>query len=160
MADRNMYIVQGTEFRRVIEALREANDSMLPRIRSALREAVKPVVADVRMAATALPARGIKHTGLRARVAKGVGVKASVGRNPGLKITTSMVDPGEAMLPRGLDSGDKGWRHPVFGNTDNWVQQRGGSWFRETIGDDQDIILRHIVDVIVSARDRIDAAGA
>lgn len=31
-------------------------------------------------------------------------------------------------MPRKFDSGDK-WRHPVMGNTEVWVDQRGKSWF-------------------------------
>jgi hypothetical protein len=70
-----------------------------------------------------------------------------------------MADPTEAALPRGMDNGTRGWRHPVFGNRDNWVHQRGGSWFREPIASNHDQVERKLTDVLEDAARAIDAVS-
>lgn len=75
-----------------------------------------------------------------------------------MRFITKMDDPQEAELPRGEDSGERGWRHPVFGH-DVWVHQRGGSWFRETIADQRPDIERRLQDVLDQAAQQIQDAG-
>jgi hypothetical protein len=154
----NVWVEAGPEFTRVANALRDMDTKAPSRFRAALKKAATPIVQDVRAAALALPARKGKHTGLRTRLAKGVGVQAGVGKSARMRIVTKMP-AGEEALPRGEDSGAQGWRHPVFGNTDNWVNQAGGSWFRETIADDQDFLEERVNQVLQDARDQIAAAG-
>ncbi|MFG3137705.1 hypothetical protein ACGFZA_16020 [Streptomyces sp. NPDC048211] len=139
--------------------MRETDPAMPGNLRDALRKAADPIANDTRRAALALPARGRKHTGLRGRVAAGVSVQPSTTTDIGVRFTTSMADPQEAELPRGLDNGVRGWRHPVFGNSNNWVQQRGGSWFRSTIADDGPQVERALTDVLEQAAASIAAAG-
>lgn len=153
------FIVAGPEFHRVAAQLREIDPAMPGKFRAAMRKAATPILRDVRVAALSLPARGVKHTGLRARLAKGVGVQVGVGNSARMRITTRMDDPTEAALPRGEDNGIRGWRHPVFGNTDNWVHQPGGSWFRETIADDRDLIEQRLQDVLDEAANTVAHAG-
>jgi hypothetical protein len=160
VAERAGYrIVSGPEFTRVANELRAVDASFPGKLRAALRRAATPIVADVRMAALSLPARGRRHTGLRARLAKGVGVQAGVGNNARMRFVTKVDNPQEAELPRGEDSGERGWRHPVFGNQNNWVHQRGGSWFRETIADDRSFLDDRIQGVLDDAVQQIDRAG-
>lgn len=154
-----IFIAFGPEFRMVADALREIDTTFPTRLRSAMRKTATPVMRDVRMAALSLPARHSKHTGLRARLAKGVGVQIGVGANARMRFTTRMDSPDEAALPRGTDSGERGWRHPVYGNTNNWVHQRGGSWFRETISEDRSMIERNLNDVLQEARDTVARSG-
>lgn len=123
---------------------------------NALQNAVGPIIADVQRAAMSLPARGTKHTGLRGRLAAGVRAQTN-GQH--VRITSSMADPSEAALPRGMDNGTRGWRHPVFGNRNVWVQQRGGSWFRGPIAGNHDQVERRLNDVLEEAARRIDAVS-
>lgn len=153
------YVEMGPEFQRVANALREIDAKGPSRMRAKMKQAATPIVADVRAAALSLPARGVKHTGLRARLAKSVSVQASVGNNARVRFVTRMNNPSEAMLPRGEDSGNTGWRHPVYGNQDNWVHQRGGSWFRETIEDDGDLVERRLTDVLEEFAQQVADAG-
>jgi hypothetical protein len=72
-----------------------------------------------------------RGAGLRETVAAGVRLQTTA---KGVKIiaTSDRLPESQKSLPRHLDS-DKGWRHPVFGDTNKWVHQRGGPWFAATI---------------------------
>lgn len=147
----------GEEFARVGRALREVDAELPGQLRKDLRTAARPLVAMVKEKVRSLPTHGIRHTGLRRRVAAGVGIR--VGLRTGVTITTSMQKPSEAIIPRGMDSRN-GWRHPVFGNRDNWVQQRtGGSWFREPLASRHDEIERSLHHILEEAANTIDRAG-
>lgn len=102
------------------------------------------------------PVHGTRHTGLRDRVAKGVGLQDIPD---GYRVTTSMADPSEAAIPRGMDR--HGWRHPVFGDKSNWVVEgmTDFSWFMDTMKEGEDLVgsgLKHELD---NAAQRIDNAG-
>lgn len=96
-----------------------------------------------------------RSTGLRRRIARGVGVH----RLPdgGYRITTSMTDQDEAIIPRGFDSPAKGFRHPVFGNKNNWVRQMPATgWFRDTVDDAAQILPDKLEDILEFAADWVD----
>lgn len=72
---------------------------------------------------------------------RGAGLRESVAAATKLQITakgvrfvvsSAQLPEGQQSLPRHLDSA-KGWRHPVFGNREVWVAERGGPWFAETL---------------------------
>lgn len=159
MADNTrLYINVGEEFRTVAAALRAIDRTLPTKLRKKLQAAAKPLATAAKAKVKALPRTGRQHTGLYARVARGVKVQSSLSRNPRVRVVTSMADPREAAIPRGLDT-VRGWRHPVFGDRDNWVQQRGYSWFIETMQDGQPDIQRALVEVLDEARDLIVQAG-
>jgi len=58
-----------------------------------------------------------------------------------------------------MDNGPAGFRHPVYGNRDVWVQQRGGSWFKEPIAEEGDFIERKLTDVLEDMAENIASAG-
>lgn len=71
-----------------------------------------------------------RSTGLRERVANSLALEL---KSTGKARVRFVARPGkmpddERNMPRNLDK-PKGWRHPVFGNTEMWVAQQGGSWF-------------------------------
>jgi hypothetical protein len=118
----------------------------------------KPVVADVRSVVTSLQVKSSHGGGGGQRRAHAVGrtsterAKASAARRKtGLRRTIAgatkleitargvriivrkdALPPSQQSLPRHLDS-VQGWRHPVFGNREAWVTQRGATWFASTI---------------------------
>lgn len=147
-------VVHGPEWQATADALRDVDDTLAERFKTALEEAARATLAELRRAALDLPARKLKHTGLRARIAGGVGMKTTV---KGIRFTTEMP-PGQEELPRGEDNGVRGWRHPVYGNSNVWVNQRGGSWFKSTIADDRPRFERSFNDVLNEAVDQIAAA--
>lgn len=154
-----VFIAFGPEFRAVADALREIDSTFPQKLRQEMRKTATPIIRDVRMAALSLPARKAKHTGLRERLAASVSVQIGVAGNARMRFVTKMDDPEEAELPRGEDSGERGWRHPVYGHQDRWVHQRGGSWFRETIADDRDLIERKLSEVLSNAQEIVSRAG-
>jgi|SRR5688500_16877414 len=151
-------IIHGEEFRRVVLALK-AQDKTIPRkIRRALRLKSNDAITKVRERVLAIPVKGEESTGLRRRVARGVRLRLNRSLSSA-RIITMMDDPEEAALPRGLDT-PSGWRHPVFGNRDNWVRQTtGGEWFREEIAEQRPEFARAFGEVLDEARDMIDLAG-
>jgi hypothetical protein len=71
----------------------------------------------------------------------GVGVRVDGGRLPADQRT----------LPRNLDD-PKGWRHPLFGDRDHWVQQTGRPYFAVTMD-------RHRDKYQKAVRDAMDAVA-
>jgi hypothetical protein len=123
---------------------------------NALEDAMGPIIAKVRREALALPSHGPKHTGLRNRLA--AGVRAQTQRQS-VRIVATAAEPDERGLPRGMDNGPRGFRHPVYGNRDVWVQQRGGSWFREPIAEEGPAIERQLTEVLEDMAERIANSG-
>lgn len=146
----------GPEWRTVRAALNREESAATRKLRRGLEDAAGPIIAKVQREAMALPARGVKHTGLRGRLAAGVRLQVSPSA---VRIVATAVDPTERALPRGMDNGPKGWRHPVYGNRDVWVQQRGGSWFREPIADEGGSVERKLTNVLEQMADNIANAG-
>jgi hypothetical protein len=84
--------------------------------------------ADVRAAA----ARAAKRsTSLRETVAKATRQQITA-KGVRIIVDSKKLPESQQSLPRHLDS-EKGWRHPVFGNRNNWVSQKGGPYFASTI---------------------------
>lgn len=156
MAGASVHVTMGSEWRAVRDELQREDRRARERLGAELRNAMAPVVADVRSQALALRSNGSKHTGMRTRLAAGVRAEAN-GNN--VRVVAASPGPGMDALPRGFDNGPKGWRHPVFGNRDVWVQQRGGSWFRDPIAKHHDPIERDLTNVLEGMAHRIAAAG-
>lgn len=150
-------VVSGAEFRRVVIALREVDDTLPAKFRRAVRDAAKPLMAKAKEEVLTLPTVGRQHSGLRKRVARGVRARMNRGTSV-IRISTSMPDKTEAMLPRGLDR-EKGWRHPVFGDDNHWVQQRGYSWFIDTMKDGREPLQKDLTDVLDEAANVVKRAG-
>ncbi len=153
-----VHIVSGPEFRNAAAALRAVDTQLPTQLRTRMRQAIQPAVARAKEKVRSLPVSGqAGTTGLRRRVAAGTRIQASTGRNARLRVITSMADPDEAVIPRGLDSA-AGWRHPVFGNQDVWVTQRPQrtGWFTETLADGRDEVQRGLEDALEWAAEFVD----
>lgn len=73
--------------------------------------------------------------GLRASTARGIKSKVAYsGRKLGARITVdaSGLPQSQRKLPRYLNR-PRGWRHPVFGDYENWVSQAGEPYFDDPI---------------------------
>ena len=155
---RAMFTVStGPEWRRVALALDAEDKALGDRFRAQLRDASDVLARRAQQEVMNIAVHTGQHSGLRARVAKGVGTKLTAG---GVIITSSMNRKDETNIPAYLDM-QKGWRHPVYGNRHEWVsQQTGGSWFRETIADGEQMVERRLMDVFEDAARTIAAASA
>lgn len=152
-----VWVEMGPEWRTVRAALEREGSSASRKLTDAIEDAAGPIIAKVQQAALSLPAHGAKHTGLRGRLAAGVRAQPTAGKS--VRIVATAVDPTETGLPRGMDNGPRGFRHPVYGNRDVWVQQRGGSWFKEPIAEEGDMIERRLTNVLEQMADNIANAG-
>lgn len=131
--------------------LKEAGDKGLKKeLGKGLKKAAKPAVAKVQAAVRALDVRGTRGGGKAARLrhkakARGKGrLRETIARATIAEVKTTgtarvtirtrarNLPPDQRRLPRYLDR-EKGWRHPVFGNREVWVSQRGGPYFSVTL---------------------------
>lgn len=151
-------VIPGKEWTRVANELRAIQATFPTQLRKELRDAAKPLVDEAKAEAKNLSTGNKGSTGLRKRVAAGVRAKAGVGENAYLRIVTSMQDSREAAIPRGFDM-PRGWKHPVFGMRDTWVQQSGSTWFRETMARGQKPLEERLKKVMDEAVAKIAALG-
>lgn len=128
--------VSADDLRDIATALKyEENGSRLRRqLAKELREAVAPAVADAKGRLMSMGSSGRARHGepLRRAVASRMQVQARLtGKAAGVKVRArkSGMPRGFANAPKRLNR-DGGWRHPVFGNRNVWVEQRGApGWF-------------------------------
>lgn len=122
-----------------------------------IQSEVRPAVADVKRAILAIKVKGTKGHGSRRRelsfavrfpkkrAPKSFGLRATVartiqsrvkysGNSVGVRVRSDpFVMPNkQRRLPAHLNN-PKGWRHPVWGNRENWVRQTGEPWFDVTL---------------------------
>jgi hypothetical protein len=115
----------------VIAELRKMADGGVADIVSReLTAAARPFAPQVRAAILNIPVKGLKpwppqEPGLRLRIARCVVAWSRAGGGViqvGVKVDPSRMPSGQYSLPLGMD-GRKRWRHPVFGDRENWVTQ-------------------------------------
>jgi hypothetical protein len=129
-------ITGGEQLKVLAAQLKEAGPALQRELRRNFRDAAEPVIGDVQQSILLMPSH---HAGtLRAEIARTVTVSTSLtGDGIAVRITSagSRMPPGKESLPFHADSA-KGWRHPVFGHEDRWVQQYGKpEWFERPIAD-------------------------
>lgn len=163
-------VYSGSEIRRTADRLRQVDKKLPARLRKELRKAAVPAMKRAKAEARALKVEGVRggtsrhpHRArqLRRAVARGVRIQASTGgkRGAGLRIVTTMPTSKEAMLPRGLDRGGKGFRHPLFGDRGTWVVQPGGSWFRRPVAQEMPEVRARVERVLQETAVWIAEAG-
>jgi len=134
------------DFRALAANLRRAGNGQLQlALRRNLRAAAQPVLGELRTAVQAVTVSssrgGTAHPDysrqLRSRIAKALRISVAYR---GVRFNVqgqAMGDPKYgAVLAKYMDStlpGYQKWRHPVFGNTEVWEEQRGQPWFFVTI---------------------------
>ena len=152
-------VIAGPEWERVIAAL-SREDYLLPiALRDQIEEDAEKLANVARGRVLGLPTpANAGHTGLRAKVAAGVHVERQ--GTGGVRVQTSMPTRSEGIIPRGLDR-PKGWRHPLFGDKNNWFSNPGYDWFLSTFQGAEKPIEADLKHVLERAASRIaDAGGA
>lgn len=145
------------EFRELAAKFKRASNGKVVRaaLTKRMRAEAKPIVGDLQKAILGVDSKGVggggtkrraaSHAvrakrpraydhGLRASIARGVKSRVKYsGFSVGLRlyVDVSRLPNKQRKLPFYIDS-PAGWRHPVFGNRDNWVQQFGQPWFYVT----------------------------
>jgi hypothetical protein len=144
----DVQIKGANKLREMAIQLRLADKQVLGReLNKAIKDAATPTLKDIRDSAESLKTTGVrkpgaKHPftkvmppkGLRHKVAESVEAQVSVfAENPRVRFRTGKGLPPElANMPRNLDSPGT-FRHPVMGNREVWVSQRGDPWFWKPI---------------------------
>ncbi|WP_305781493.1 hypothetical protein [Nocardia nova] len=146
----NLYRAIGTENRALPRSFKKA---MMTQAKVAAKAAGAKVLEEP------TPANA-GHTGLRKNIQRGVGVEDKGAADAvNIRITTAMPEEDEAIIPRGMD-GFRGWRHPVFGNRNNWVRQSGHfSWFMDTMQGIKEPLEQQLQQAMEDAAERIDKAA-
>lgn len=127
----------GDDLRRVSRELRRMDSPEIKkRFRKELRAAARPLVPKVRTAIRALPSsRSYSADGLRGQLSKATRLEIkTAGKKAGvaLRVDGRKMPAHMKSLPAMVE-GTKRWRHPVYGNRENWVNQRGEPYFYKTV---------------------------
>lgn len=128
----------GKDLAQISRQLRStANGKVLRREMSKnLRIAAAPLVPAVRASIGKIPVTGGDTSGLRARLQKATRLSViTAGKNASVSV---LVDPkrmpsGQKALPAYMEGTKNKWRHPVFGNEDNWVAQKAHPYFYKVV---------------------------
>lgn len=168
-------------YRQLAKDLRKAGKTDLrKKLRKQIADAGRPVLDDVKAAVREVPvtsrgggsAQRLKYnvgraTTARAKASAGrrvAGLRATIARATKLQVTargvrfvvqSSQLPEDQRTLPRHLDS-ERGWRHPVFGDRDVWVTQKGRPYFAVTIKKQAPAFRRAIVTAMEQIRQELE----
>jgi hypothetical protein len=124
-----------------------------------LRQALKPAQDAVRQEINSMSSHGGSHgLALRRTVARKVGMSTKLsGRSAAVKLIAKKTPDlrGFRNAPKRLNS-KKGWRHPAFGDREDWVQQMGKpDWFDGPIRARRGEFRKAVAAVLDDMADRI-----
>lgn len=127
----------GDDLRRISRELRRMDSPEIKkRFRKELRAAARPLVPKVRTAIRAVPSsRSYSADGLRGQLSKATRLEIkTAGREAGvaLRVDGRKMPSHMKSLPAMVE-GKKRWRHPVYGNRENWVNQSNKPYFYKTV---------------------------
>lgn len=137
MAD---YFIDSTDIKNLAKVLRAVSPDLAKKMRRNVREAARPVIADMRseIGGNAMTAYGRgAHAydgpsgagGITAKMQRNIRVQVSGGR-----VRIYVPAAGSiGKIAASIDAGQS-WRHPVMGNRKAWVSQTGSAtgWFSDT----------------------------
>lgn len=127
-----------------------------------IRQALQPAVAEAKSAILSMPSiGGLPSEGgepLRASIARQIKAEARLsGKKAGARVKAK-----KRGMPRGFENAPKrtnrqaGWRHPVYGNPDNWVHQVGRpGWFDDTMRHQRPAMRRAVIRAMADSAERI-----
>jgi guanyl-specific ribonuclease Sa len=98
-----------------------------------------------------------KAASLREQIAAASGSSVSASDKKvalAFKVRAGNLPPSQRKLPRRWDK-PGGWRHPVFGNRDVWVPQKGHPYFRTTITQNRGQVTTAVVTAMTVAAEKI-----
>lgn len=143
-------VIDSGEFSRLIKSIRAFDKDLATRTRAQLRAAAKPAVAEVQQILRAPTGHPTSRTNLRATLAKGTKLSIRTGKTAGVAITTSgskLPNPRLAKLYN-----RPSWRHPVFGDREVWVTQKGRPYFG--------VVYKHRTALAEAMQRALDGAAA
>jgi hypothetical protein len=127
----------GGDLRRVSRELRRMDSpEVKKRFRKELRAAAAPLVPRVRSSIRSIPSsRGYSPDGLRGSMARATRLEVkTVGKQAGVAIRVDgRKMPSHMKSLPAMVEGKKRWRHPVYGNRENWVTQTPHPYFYSSL---------------------------
>jgi hypothetical protein len=138
MPGRDIEIVGGAQLERIAKALREVDPMLRRELVHDLRALGNRYVPKVRAAIDQIPAKhaGSRHPSLRAAMKAATRVQIrTLGPQTGMVIRVDgrKMPEGMRSLPKYME-GIKPWRHPVFGDRKDWVEESSHPYFFKTVG--------------------------
>lgn len=143
----DLRIKGANDLRHMADLLRKAHREDLGRgLVKAMKRAAEPTLEDLRAAARGIHTTGVRKPGAKhpfVRVMPAKGTRAKIAESITARVSLFAEDPrvqfrtgrglpeGLRSMPRRFDEAE--FRHPVMGNRDVWVSQRGDPWFWEPI---------------------------
>lgn len=151
--------IDGPDFARLMNALKDADKQAATRIRRELRDEGKKAAEDVKREVMKPPPNDAPGSvGTRAGIASGIKAEVKTGKSrQGVRISASSKGlPPERKRMLRLYNKEKGWRHPVFAQTKKaggwrgwlgarekvWVHQQGRPYFGKVIEKHRDDMTR------------------
>jgi hypothetical protein len=129
-----------------------------------LREALEPMRGDAKSNLMAISSAGLSSGGsLRQAVANQMKAESRLsGRSAGARLRVRRKG-----MPRGFDGAGKalnqpkGWRHPVYGNRQVWVNQVAtpSQWFSKATGSGKDKARKKALEAMENMAKRIAKRG-
>ncbi|MER6534681.1 hypothetical protein ABT215_12900 [Streptomyces sp900105755] len=133
----SIFVRDSGDLRRIGRELRRMDDKELKkRFRKELRAAAAPLVPKVRASIRSIPSsRGYSPDGLRGALSRATRLQVkTAGRQAGVAIRVDgRKMPAHMKSLPSMVEGKKRWRHPVFGNRENWVTQGAEPYFYHVV---------------------------
>lgn len=144
------FTVRGADdFYRLSKALKAAGKTELRKeLHKGLRRAARPLIPKARAEARArLPKRG----GLAEQIAKEPArIQVRTGKDPGIRVVVGKKRGGARAANQGVI------RHPVFGDREQWVDQRvKPGWFDEPMNDAAPSIRRDLLRAMEDTAEQV-----
>lgn len=157
------------DLKRLNKQLRQQADGrqLGKELSAGLRDVLRPLVPIVRAAYLAAPGykgrKGRSRRGqpdLRKLLAKSVRVEVRrSGKQAGarLRVDGRRMPDGMKAIPGYWEGTRPRWRHPTFGNRDNWVAQQGHPVFDRTVEPHRHDADRAVAEVLERTRRKLEA---
>lgn len=163
--------IKAEELRQLLQQMRRLENAkeLKKELTGAMRAAGKPMLKSVRAAVLATPSsRSVRKKKnhvqgeLRHSIARAAKLQVRAGaRGAGvvIRIDPRKMPPGKNNLPGYLDGRPpfERWRHPVYGNTSNFVTQRPHPYFLKAIEPHQGQAMRQVADALDKVRRQLEA---
>jgi hypothetical protein len=165
--------INDKEFVAFYKAVAKVDPELKKALRKTMTALAKPIVADVKAAELSIPAQGGQAAGTRKKKGETLGLRASLanatksdinatGRGAVVHIRVSsskfMAASGRPRsIPYYMEGRRKRkWRHPVFGNKENWVEQSPHPYLAVTVLKHKDNFINGVADAVNEVLGQID----
>jgi hypothetical protein len=145
--------IEADEFGTLMRDAKAFDRDLGLRLRRNIRDAAKPIVADVRRKVLEPPPGDRPGTaGTREAIARGVGLKIATGTKGGavtIAASARALPANRRSMLRAYNQ--KQWRHPTFGNRNVWQTQQGNPYFGATVLAHREQLRKAVEDALNQA---------